>query len=278
MILRIALLGLIICGLAGFGTIAWMVMPPTEVAVAAPPPAPPVHKTKILVAAKPLRPGSLLKADDLEAADIEDTKLPPGFIVDEPNARRELTGGMIRRSLGQHEAVSNVEIVRPGDHGFLAAVLRPGFRAVTVAVDAVSGTAGLISPGDRVDLILTQQIDAPNQALGRRVAAETVQRDVRVIAIDSQLMQGAVANTEQTPARTITLEVSSANAEQVQVATRLGRLSLAVRSAEHGPSEEKEGTTWAGDVSNALSTASPKPRLSSMRVFGGASDSKEYKF
>ena len=70
---------------------------------------------------------------------------------------------------------------------------------------------------------------------GRKFAAETVQRDIRVIAIDQQLVQGANGSMDSLPARTITLEVSSAMAEQVQVATRLGRLSLAVRSAEHGP-------------------------------------------
>ena len=64
-------------------------------------------------------------------------------------------------------------------------------RAVTVAVDATTGAAGLIWPGDRVDLILTQTIQEATLPLGRRVAAETVLSDVRVIAIDQQLVQGA---------------------------------------------------------------------------------------
>lgn len=275
MILRIALLGLIACGLAGFGTIVWMVTPHGDSAVAA---TAPVTKLKVLVAAKALRPGALLKADDLTSREVDEDKLPTGFVVDETNARRQLTGGMVRRSMVPGDVVSSAEILRPGDHGFLAAVLRPGYRAVTVAVDAVSGTAGLIWPGDRVDLILTQQMEGPDHAPGRRIAAETVQRDVRVIAIDQQLVQGATGAVDALPARTITLEVSSSNAEQVQVATRLGRLSLAVRSAEHGPSEDKEGTTWAGDVSSALGSVTAKPTLSTMRVYGGAGDGKEFKF
>ncbi len=275
MILRIALLGLIACGLAGFGTIVWMVTPHGDTAVAA---SAPVSKVRVLVAAKPLRPGALLKADDLAAKEVDEDKLPVGFVADETNARRQLTGGMVRRTLVAGDVISSVEVLKPGDHGFLAAVLRPGFRAVTVAVDAVSGTAGLIWPGDRVDLILTQAMEGLDQVPGRKIAAETVQRDVRVIAIDATLVQGATGAADALPARTITLEVSSANAEQVQVATRLGRLSLAVRSAEHGPSEEKEGTTWAGDVSNALGSAVVKPVMSTMRVYGGAADGKEFKF
>ena len=54
--------------------------------------------------------------------------------------------------------------MRPGDHGFLAAVLAAGMRAVTVGVDATTGAAGLIWPGDRVDLILTQTIQAATTA------------------------------------------------------------------------------------------------------------------
>ena len=275
--IRVALLGLIACGLAGFGTIVWMVMPHDEAAAVAAA-LPPVNKVRVLVAAKPLRPGALLKADDLAGKEVDEDKLPPGYIADEGNARRMLTGGMIRRSMAPSDIIATTEVLRPGDHGFLAAVLSPGFRAVTVAVDSVSGTAGLIWPGDRVDLILTQSIDDTNAAPGRRVAAETVLRDVRVIAIDQQLVQGATGVVDSMPARTITLEVSSANAEQVQVATRLGRLSLAVRSAEHGPSEDKEGTTWAGDVSGALNNQTQRPALTTMRIFGGAADGKEYKF
>ncbi len=276
MIIRIALLGLIACGLAGFGTIVWMVTPHGDVAVAA---TPLVNRLKVLVAAKALRPGSLMKADDITVREVDEDKLPTGYIADETSARRSFTGAMVRRTLAVGDVIATTEVLRPGDHGFLAAVLRPGFRAVTVAVDAVSGTAGLIWPGDRVDLILTQQMDDLAAAQpGRKIAAETVQRDVRVIAIDQQLVQGATGAADSLPARTITLEVSSASAEQVQVATRLGRLSLSVRSAEHGPSEEKEGTTWAGDVSNALGSASSKPVLSSMKVFAGAQDGKEFKF
>ena len=105
-------------------------------------------------------------------------------------------------------------------------------RAVTVGVDAITGSAGLIWPGDRVDLILTQTIAGATTPIGRRVAAETVLSDVRVIAIDQQLVQGAEANASDDQARTVTFEVTQEQAERVSVAIRLGRLSLSVRSAE----------------------------------------------
>ena len=65
---------------------------------------------------------------------------------------------MVRQTLLQHQVILPADIMRPGDHGFLAAVLTPGRRATSIGVDAVSGTAGLIWPGDHVDVILTQEM------------------------------------------------------------------------------------------------------------------------
>ena len=102
---------------------------------------------------------------------------------------------MVRRSLGAGEAFIPGEFLSPGDRGFLAAVLRPGMRAITVGVDPVSGTAGLIWPGDRVDLVLTQTSDDKDQPIDRRVFSETVLSDVRVIAVDQQMVQGGQGST-----------------------------------------------------------------------------------
>ena len=139
---------------------------------------------------------------------------------------------MVRRSLSIGDIVHSQDVMRPGDHGFLAAVLGPGMRAVSVGVDAITGAAGLIWPGDSVDLILTQVISDPALPIGRRIAAETVLTDVRVIAIDQQLVQGVAPDGTEGKARTVTMEVTPAQAERVSVASRIGKLSLAVRSAD----------------------------------------------
>ena len=86
--------------------------------------------------------------------------------MDTPAARTELFGAMVRRNLATGDVVLSADALNPGDRGFLAAVLGPGMRAVTVGVDAVSGLAGLIWPGDRVDLILTQSQEGTEVAPG----------------------------------------------------------------------------------------------------------------
>ena len=201
--------------------------------------------------------------------------------LDTSDARHALVGAMVRRSLEIGEVIHTKDVMRPRDHGFLAAVLGPGMRAVSVGVDAITGTADLIWPGDRVDLILTQAIGDATLPVGRRIAAETVLSDVRVIAIDQQLMQGVAPDGTEGKARTVTMEVTSDQAERVSVATRIGRLSLAVRSADRTvPSSvvTTAKTTWASDVSPALGADVARGGTSKLHVYQGSGEGKEFRF
>src|SRR3546814_21151051 len=76
---------------------------------------------------------------------------PDHFVKGQINLQ-ELVGSVVRQSIAQGEPLIPARIVRPGDRGFLAAILTPGMRAVTVAINATSGIAGLIFPGDRAAL------------------------------------------------------------------------------------------------------------------------------
>ncbi len=283
MILRIVFFAMMAFGLVGFGAVAWIsTRPPPPPPTAAP--AMP-SKINVLATTRPIRAGSLLKPEDLQAKSISSEEAHADANLDSPEVRRALAGAMARRSLAAGEVIRSGDVMHPGDHGFLAAVLAAGMRAVTVGVDAVTGSAGLILPGDRVDLILTQTILDGAVPLGKRVAAETVLSDVRVIAIDQQIVQSAEASgTADGQARTVTLEVTQEQAERVSVAVRLGKLSLSVRSAEAAPVQAKakppasSNTTWAADVSPALGVDTAPPVQSTIRVYQGSSESKEYKF
>ena len=312
MLLRIALFAMLAIGIVGGGAVAWVVLgvpsgPTTATSVA------PDVKAQVLVAARSLRAGSLIKPEDLSAQEMNKTAIPAGATLDLPLGRSSLTGAMIRRSLSEGQPIVPADVVHPGDHGFLAAVLGPNMRAITVPVDDVSGTAGLIWPGDRVDLILTQTLDDPALPAGRRIAAETVLSNARVIAIDQQIVQGQAPDGATAPAiRTATLEVTASQAESVLVAGRLGKLSLSVLSADIyadpaatagantvalaqatptaeplaiGPSAKavatgrpKTGVTWAGDVSPALGSGETRSAPAMVHVFSGGSDSKEFQF
>ena len=286
MFARIALFMLMAIGLAGFGAVAWINLHP-----AAPPAqatGAPGDRVPVLTAARPLRAGTLLKPEDLATEQRSPNEVPAGARIDSGSARGDLLGAMIRRNLTKGDALLMADALNPGDRGFLAAVLGPGMRAVTVGVDAVTGLAGLVWPGDRVDLILTQSQDGSNVSAAHRVSAETVLHDGRVLAIDRQLMQGATSESpEAAMARTVTLEVTPAEAVRVAVAVRLGHLSLSVVAVPQAPSRGSEidpappqagnGVTWGGDVSSALGGGSTGEGTT-VRLFQGPTDSKELHF
>jgi pilus assembly protein CpaB len=279
MIMRILLSGMMLLGLAGFGTIAVVTLGASHRSTAAA--SAPAARVAVISAARQISAGLLLKPDDMTVLEVPREAVPKDSILDSPASRGDLVGAMVRRPVAAGAAFASEDLLRPGDHGFLAAVLRPGTFAATVAVDAVSGSAGLIWPGDSVDLILTQEISVANLPPGRRVAAETVLHNVRVIAIDQHLAGGpspdaATAKTNST----VTLEVSAAGAEKVQVAAHIGRLSLVVRATDPGQEANQPllGPTWAGDVSPALGNSAQPAGPNVIRVFMGAGDSKEFRF
>ncbi len=296
MLLRITVFVMMSLGLLGFGTVAWLSMqPPAPAANDGQPAPPPVVLDTVLIAGRDLQAGSLLKPDDIGTVPIQHEKIPEGAALDSSANRRSLVGGMIRRRIVSGEPLFVRDLLRPGEHGFLAAVLSAGMRAVTIGVDAITGSAGLIWPGDRVDVLLTHDLNDPARPAGQRVASETVLADTRVIAIDQQLVQGAAPGAnEGKAAATVTLEVTTRQAERISVASRLGRLSLVVRAARSAEPDTDEQSargnlitqqaspaiTWAGDVSPALSTdvVVTKPPPNVMKIFRGAGEGQEYKF
>jgi pilus assembly protein CpaB len=277
--IRIVFFALMAFGLVGFGTVAWIATrPPPGHAVAK---AVPVMQT-VLVAAHPIRAGSLLKPEDLAGKPVTIANTAENeFNPDTPDARRALMGGMVRHALAAGDPLRNSDVMRPGDHGFLAAVLLPGMRAVTITVDSTAGTGGLIGPGDRVDLILTQALSAPNLPAGKRIAAETALSNVRVLAIDQQLVQDAAPAASDNKNRSVTLEVTEEQAERLSVAMQLGHLSLSVRSADpslQAAAPRAKNTIWALDVSPALGADPAPPPGGAVRVFPGTGEVKEFKY
>jgi pilus assembly protein CpaB len=276
--LRTLLFAFMGAGVLVFSFVAWSTLHPPAA------PAPVIPKVVVLAAASTLRAGTLLKPDDIEAREMPESEAPAGARKDSPQARAELFGAMVRQTLLQHQVVLPADVMRPGDHGFLAAVLTPGRRATSVGVDAVSGTAGLIWPGDHVDLILTEEVMDPKNPGLRRIAAETVLKDVRVIAIDQQLVQGGNQSGANEPAsRTVTLEVTPEDAERVNVAARLGKLSLAVRPVDAAPSADPGNAhpvTWDNTVAMALTPAKSVdgPAATTVKVYEGTTNSQEYKY
>lgn len=233
----------------------------------------PGTREEILVAATALQIGTLLRAKDVAWQQI-DGKAGLGQIPRprtaagnlnlelDQQARAEVYGAALRSSVMAGEPISRGAIVKPGDRDFLQVVLSPQARAIAIPVTTGGASTGILYPGDRVDVILTQTFknDPP---LARRSVGETVVENLRVLAIDA--LESRPNGTATGFGRTVTLEVTPEQAERVNVATELGKLSLTLRSvsATNVAVSPLVGLTrtaeikpiWAGDVSPALGDA-----------------------
>jgi pilus assembly protein CpaB len=201
--------------------------------VAAQQTAPVIPKTMVLVAKTDLATGSFLRADSLRWQEWPKEGLADSYIVEGKAKPEDFAGAVVRSRLTAGEPVTQARVVHPGDRGFLAAVLTPGDRAVTVNVTPSSGMAGFIYPGDRVDLILTTAIHSNDKDAQTQHMSETVLTDLRVVGMDQRLTDEKDKKESPIP-KTATLEVTPKQAEIVSVISELGLVSLSLRSLATG--------------------------------------------
>ena len=203
-----------------------------------------VRREAVLEAAHPLPAGTLIRPADFHWREIEPGEVRPGTILRKDASEAEYFGAIARRDFAGGEPLTAADLVKTTDRRFLSAVLKPGTRAVTIAVDAPQGSSGMVLPGDRVDVVLTQNLGGRGWRSLSQNRCRNGLRNVRVIAVDQRLnLQARPAPAEAVPEketaakeprmpRTVTLELNEAQAEKLFVAAQLGGLQLPVRSLE----------------------------------------------
>lgn len=217
----------------------WLVSQRSAVATANPTIQVALPEVEILVAKNDLPAGLLVQPDHLRWQAWPDSDLSDQYVVKNDGVFDEFLGTVVRSGIAAGEPITGGRVVRPGERGFLAAVLSPGKRAVTVAVNATSGISGFIFPGDRVDLILSHSIDRVDEEGVVRLASETFLTDIRVLAID-QTTNDLDQDGEPAVAKTVTVEVTPKQAEKVTLIPDLGRLSLSLRALQVAEVEPDE--------------------------------------
>jgi pilus assembly protein CpaB len=238
------------------------------VATASAEPAAPM--AKVLVAARDLAPGQRLTDADLEWKDWPAGEVNPAFITDgsvpvpQPAAAEDAeekaekagaddegtvarvtraatemaTGGaeadyygsVVREPILAGEPIVARKIVRAGDSGYMAAYLEPGMRAMSIGVSVETAAGGFILPGDRVDVLVTVELqDTGGEGGGQtRYASSTVLQNVKVLAVDQSTR--AEDDQQAVVGATATLEVAPIDAEALALAKAAGTLSLVLRS------------------------------------------------
>ncbi|CDX52470.1 Flp pilus assembly protein CpaB [Mesorhizobium sp. M2C.T.Ca.TU.009.01.2.1] len=202
------------------------------VSVAAPQPK--VEFKTIVVAQAPLRYGMELARPQLAEIPWPQDSLPQGAF---PTIDKLLADGsrVVLSPIEVNEPVLLTKLSGPNGRATLSNMLSPGMRAVTIRTDEIAGVGGFVTPGDRVDVVLTrdagdiQEVSKNAQgAAGSTVTSEVVVADAKVLSVG----QGAdERKTEPQVANSVTIEVTNEGAQKVALARTVGTLSLSLRSA-----------------------------------------------
>ena len=204
---------------------------------------------KVLVAKKPLLVGTIIDATSIGYEPWpKDSVQPSYFVQGTPDSDpSKLLGTVVRYPITAGQPLTRGAVVGPQDRGFLAAALGAGMRAVTVPVNTTTGVAGFVFPGDRIDLVLTQDVKGGGEGDPLKVS-ETIVRNLRVLATDQRIdSKDEEGKTVVKTFSLVTLEVTPRIAEKIAVAQNLGTLSLSLRSIADQTSE-MERAVASGDI------------------------------
>ncbi|MGB3901061.1 MAG: Flp pilus assembly protein CpaB [Mesorhizobium sp.] len=187
----------------------------------------PKEKNTVVVAAQPMRFGQIIEPMSLKVIDWPADTIPEGAF----HTVEELTGDSskpryVMTAIEQSEPVLATKITGPGQRATLSATLEPGMKAISIRVNDVLGVAGFVLPGDRVDIMLTRQIEAQGDARKDGVT-DVLLQGVKVLAVD-QLADDR--SDKPAVSKSVTLEVSTAEAQKLTLAATVGTLSLALRN------------------------------------------------
>ncbi|WP_136644775.1 Flp pilus assembly protein CpaB [Tabrizicola sp. YIM 78059] len=180
---------------------------------------------KVVIATQDIPFGKVIDAGKLAVIDWPASALPPGAFTD-PAALLPAAGTDPRRAkmaLAKGDLLLASKVSGFGEKVTIVQSLGPNRRAIAIKVTAETGVGGFVTPGDKVDVILTH-------GRSEDLKTVTILQNIRVIGVD----QDANAETDKPGvARTVTLEVTADEGQRLALAQQAGTLSLALRTIEN---------------------------------------------
>lgn len=174
---------------------------------------------EVIVAAEDLQVGTRVEERDLKIIKIPATDLPPGA----PRRRADVIGHGVILPISKGDFILVNKLAGENAGAGLPSLIPPGMRAVSVRVNEVVSVAGFVTPGTRVDVLLTATPPG-----GGEPQTSTVLQNVAVIASDKRLERNASGEAQTTAV--ITLLVSPDDAQRLTLASQEGKIQLALRN------------------------------------------------
>ncbi len=177
---------------------------------------------RVIAVAEDVAFGSTIERYKLTSIEWPSESVPDGVFTSFDEVLPESGNDFRRakRALAQGEILLKSKVSGFGEKVTITQTLGQNNRAVAITVDAQTGVGGFVTPGDYVDIVMTQGSDAALRAV-------TILQNIRIIGVDQK------ADEElDTPgvARTVTVEVTPDQGQRLALAQQAGQLSLSLRS------------------------------------------------
>ena len=183
----------------------------------------------VVTAAIAIPYGTKLEAKYLAVSRLPANAAPPGAFTSVQQILYQPGGAPIAlMPMSTMEPVLPAKLSGPGGRFSMAEVIGPGMRAYTISVSETTGGGGHVTPGDRVDVVLTRDLPAvaADTTATRRIVSSVVVENLRVLGMD---LNANPTSKQPAAPRTATLEVTAQDAVKLALAAQAGGLSLALR-------------------------------------------------
>jgi pilus assembly protein CpaB len=204
--------------------------------------------TRVIAAATDIKLGTILTAANLSSTEIAGT-LPKGAILKPENA----IGRGVVADLYQGEPIMESRLAPLGSGGGLAATIRQGMRACAVKVDEVVGVAGFVTPGMRVDVLISGDPPGVSQAQGTMV--RTLLQNIQVLSAGTDIQKDTEGKPQQV--RVVNLLVTPEQAEVLSLASNPNNqthIQLVLRNPLDTQESKVTGSAMVNLFGNAVST------------------------
>lgn len=217
----------------------------------------PIPITRVVAAATDIKLGAVLNPSNLTTVEIQGT-LPKGVLLKPENA----IGRGVTSDLYQGEPILESRLAAPGSGGGLAATIPQGMRVCAVKVDDVVGVAGFVTPGMRVDVLVSGNPPGP-QAANEGTLARTILQNIEVKSAGTDIQKDAEGKPH--PVQVVNLLVTPEQAEKLSLAGNQNQLKiqLVLRNPLDTAVAEVPGTAM-GTLFGEPQTAAKQPSVAKM--------------
>src|SRR4051812_3396640 len=185
-----------------------------------------IETVPIYVAVKNINLGDPIDAAVLSLQEWPKDKIPHGAI----SKLEELQGRRPRTAIIEGEPILEGKLLAPGQIADPIRSIQKGMRLKTIGVDAEKSAAGLLGPGDRVDVQLFVRKD---QRTGVDTAkSKVILQNIRVFAVDQTVQRSPDGTEEKKVAKTVSLMLTPEQASKLSLAEQIGELSLIPRNPD----------------------------------------------